>query len=212
MNTLMFIMMFSGVFFLNDKDAIESMEEAYHSFQASDYEEALDKLDDVIDIESEAYEAYFLRALSHSYVGNHQESINDYTFISDVKYMKRHVIFNNRGLEYAKINKNLEAIKDFTKAIEIYPKFAEAYNNRGHQLEEIGNYQGALIDYHKSIELADREDLAIYLYNAARLESVIGSENLAINLLNQALDLQPDFVEAKSLKDKFSVKFANIID
>lgn len=212
MNTLLFIMMFSSTLFLDNQEAREYMDKAGKAFSQSKYLQTVEYLDEVIEIEPDAYEAYYLRATSHSYLGNHEKSIADYTFIQDIMYLKRHVIFNNRGLEYAKLNQHQNAIKDFSKAIEIYPNFADAYNNRGHQLEEIGNFQGALIDYHKSIELANSSDLAIYCYNAARLESVIGSEKEAITLLNKALNINPDLSEAKELKSKFDKKFATVID
>jgi len=212
MNTLLFIMMFSSTLFLVNEDAREYMEKAGKEFSKSNYSKTVDYLDEVIEIESDAYEAYYLRAVSHSYLGNHEKSIADYTVIEDVMYLKRHIIFNNRGLEYAKLNQHQNAIKDFSRAIEIFPNYADAYNNRGHQLEEIGNFQGALLDYHKSIDLANSSDLAIFCYNAARLESVIGSEKEAISLLNQALKINPDFDLALNLKSKFDKKFANLID
>jgi len=39
--------------------------------------------------------------------------------------------YNDRGITYGKISQYDQTISDFNKAIEINPRFAEAYNNRG---------------------------------------------------------------------------------
>ena len=39
--------------------------------------------------------------------------------------------YNERGITYGKIGQYDQTISDFNKAIEINPRFAEAYNNRG---------------------------------------------------------------------------------
>lgn len=45
------------------------------------------------------------------------------------------------------------AIQDFTKAIELNPKFADAYSNRGVVKGNLQDYRGAIQDYNKAIEL-----------------------------------------------------------
>ena len=59
----------------------------------------------------------------------------------------------NSGLDKA-VSGNLKgAIADWTKAIEIYPKYALAYYNRAIAKHELQDYQGAIDDYTKAIEL-----------------------------------------------------------
>ena len=59
----------------------------------------------------------------------------------------------NSGIDKAESG-NLEgAIADWTKAIEIYPRFTYAYYNRGFVKHELQDYQGAIDDYTKAIEL-----------------------------------------------------------
>jgi len=50
-------------------------------------------------------------------------------------------------------NDYIGAIKDFSKAIELNPKFEEAYFNRGFTKYLLGDYSGAIKDYSKAIEL-----------------------------------------------------------
>ena len=49
------------------------------------------------------------------------------------------------------------AIEDYTKALEIYPKYAEAYANRGCTKEELGDKKGALSDWYEAVDLGDKE-------------------------------------------------------
>ncbi len=49
------------------------------------------------------------------------------------------------------------AIEDYTKALEIYPKYAEAYANRGCTKEELGDNKGALSDWYEAVDLGDKE-------------------------------------------------------
>ena len=46
------------------------------------------------------------------------------------------------------------AIADFTKAIELEPKFATAFNNRGNAKKALGNLQGAEADFQKVKKLS----------------------------------------------------------
>ena len=45
------------------------------------------------------------------------------------------------------------AIEDFSKAIELDPKNADAYHNRGNVYAKELRYQEAILDYSKAIEL-----------------------------------------------------------
>ena len=49
-----------------------------------------------------------------------------------------------------------KAISDYTKAIEINPRFAEAYYNRGLAYGKKGQYDKAISDYTKAIEINPR--------------------------------------------------------
>ncbi|HEX7414509.1 MAG TPA: tetratricopeptide repeat protein, partial [Bacteroidia bacterium] len=45
------------------------------------------------------------------------------------------------------------AIEDYTKAIELNPKYANAYMVRGMCKDELKDYNGSIQDYNKAIEL-----------------------------------------------------------
>lgn len=58
------------------------------------------------------------------------------------------------------------AIIEFTKAIEINPRYAEAYHERGLAYDAIGEYDLAISDYNKAIEINPSYERA---YNHRRL-------------------------------------------
>jgi tetratricopeptide (TPR) repeat protein len=70
---------------------------------------------------------------------------------------------DNRGAAYFKKGEYDKAIADETKAIEIDPKFAEAYVNRGIAYLAKGEHDKAIADFTKAIQL--KPDLAEAYYN-----------------------------------------------
>ena len=57
------------------------------------------------------------------------------------------------GLDKAKSGNLKGAIADWTKAIEMYPRYAGAYSNRGLARYKLGDLKGAIADYTKAIKL-----------------------------------------------------------
>ena len=71
------------------------------------------------------------------------------------------------------------AIVEFTKAIEINPRFAEAYHERGLAYDAKGEYDLAISDYNKALEINLRYERA---YNHRRLaKNAQGKNDLAIS-------------------------------
>ena len=56
-----------------------------------------------------------------------------------------------QGLPRSDLGEKQGAIADYSQALSINPKNAEAYNNRGIAKDELGNKEGACMDYKKAI-------------------------------------------------------------
>ena len=59
----------------------------------------------------------------------------------------------DRGTAKYALGNYKDAIADYSKAIEINPKYPIAYYNRGNIKEELNDLQGAMADYNKAIEI-----------------------------------------------------------
>ena len=72
------------------------------------------------------------------------------------------IAYYNRGVGCCIVGSYEEAIKDYSKAIELDGKFIPAYYNRGNAYCEKGSYEEAIKDYSKAIELDDKFVHAYY--------------------------------------------------
>ena len=86
------------------------------------------------------------------------------------------------------------AIKHYTKAIELKPDFPEAYYNRGATYYDKGDYNRAIEDYNKAIEI--QPDDAQAYSNRGVTYYKKGDYNRAIEDFNKAIEIQSDDAQA----------------
>ena len=72
------------------------------------------------------------------------------------------ISFYNQGIDKLRSRNYQGAIVDFSKAIELNPKFNEAYFNRGDMKVRLKDYQGAIDDFSKAIELDPQNAMAYF--------------------------------------------------
>ncbi|MFJ2989260.1 tetratricopeptide repeat protein [Collimonas sp. NPDC087041] len=65
-------------------------------------------------------------------------------------------IYYNRGQTLFRLAHYEQAIKDYDKALSVYPEYSYAYNGRGAAYLELKQYQRAMSDFDKTIELNPR--------------------------------------------------------
>ena len=80
------------------------------------------------------------------------------------------------------------AIINFTKAIELDPKYVLAYNNRGIAYDALKKYEESLADYIKAIELDPKYGDSYY------------NRGVAYKALGKTKEAEADFAKAKALE------------
>jgi len=94
-----------------------------------------------------------------------------------------------RGYAYNASGNYRDAFDAFSKAIELNPRFAEAYSNRGVSNYSLGNYQQAISDQGKAIEL--NPQFAAAYSNRGQTYSIIGNCQQALRDNDKAIELDP---------------------
>lgn len=62
-------------------------------------------------------------------------------------------LLHNRGLEFARLGLNPEALADFDKVVELNPSYPYVYSDRGLIKGRLGRYEEAMADYDRAIAL-----------------------------------------------------------
>ncbi len=95
-----------------------------------------------------------------------------------------------KGVENEKTGKDQEAIRDFTRAIELDPGNKYAFNSRALTKGKLGDYEGAIEDYTKGLEI-DPEDPLMYR-NRGVDKAILEDYTGAISDYNKVIEITPD--------------------
>jgi Tfp pilus assembly protein PilF len=130
---------------------------------------------------------YYEKGTDYLREGNLNEAITTLTKAITLKHNYSKA-FNNRGLAYYRQNKDIQAEKDFLKAIQFNPKDEKAHNNVAIVLCKQGQYSRALVYLNQAIVLmkeTERYHADVY-NNLAFVCTKKGMYKEAIEAYNQA--------------------------
>lgn len=139
---------------------------------------------------------------SFSNTKNYSNSFNFYDNIikCDVKLAEP---FFKRGVLFMSESKPLEAIADFSKALEINPVYISALMDRGAVYRSLGNLKSAIDDFKAILKINTNHINAGYNLAVCFYES--GDKKTAINLLNKILELDKNYKKASDLLQKIGI-------
>ena len=155
-------------------------------------------------------DAYLLRAAAKIEVNDQDGALNDY---------RKAAVFsdNEHYIAFACIGRILEgrgditgALYNYTKAIEVAPKFSGGYFNRGNLLHTKGNFTEAVHNYDMAISLSNVDYLAYY--NRALTYKALGNVEKFIEDINKTIDLNPGNVPAKVNRAYYELDQGNKCD
>ena len=96
-------------------------------------------------------EAYRYRANAFKDMGELAASAEDYSSL--IALEPEPIFYNRRGLVYEELEKWDDALADYTKTIELSPKWPIAYNNRGYVYLKQKKYVQAKADFETALKL-----------------------------------------------------------
>ncbi|MCL0055796.1 tetratricopeptide repeat protein [Dehalococcoidia bacterium] len=121
-------------------------------YHAGEYEEALQRFNWVIELDSKHTSAYNMRGLLYTLLKQYDLAIEDFSKAIELNPYYPAPRFN-RGLAYLNLEQYESAVWDFSKAIELNPGDADLYNNRGAAYYNQGQYERAIEDFSKALEI-----------------------------------------------------------
>lgn len=110
----------------------------------------------------------------------------------------------NRGIIHSYRNDLESALKDYNRALEVFPENAEAYANRGVAYIRMQRHDEALSDFNKALTLTPNIPAYVY-YNRASVFEALGQTKNAYKDLKKASALDPEWVLPRKELQRYHV-------
>ena len=163
------------------------------SYNKSEYEEAIEKYSEAIELNPNYEIAYYNRGLAKGNSKLYQEAISDFNKAIELNPNDADS-YSSRGISKGGLRQYQEAISDLNKAIELNQNHANAYNNRGIAKNNLELHREAIADYDKAIEL--NPNYAEAYSNRGVAKGKLGQYQEAISDFNKAIELNPNYANA----------------
>ncbi|HEY0067608.1 MAG TPA: tetratricopeptide repeat protein [Flavisolibacter sp.] len=166
-------------------------------FNKGNYGEAISCCNKAIELEPNGDIAYTNRGLAKSYVGRHEEAMEDHNKAIELN-PRNDSAYNGRGFAKIALGEYEEAITENSKAIELNSENFVAYNDRGFAKSKLKRNEEARMDFQEAIRLD--HTYANPHKHMAQLLINLGQLREALEEINKAVELKPDYIEAIQLK------------
>lgn len=115
------------------------------------WDEAISEYSKAINRDASFAPAYRYRANAFKAIGDLPATLDDYNAL--IALQPDALFFNRRGLVHEELHEFTAAAEDYTRAIELNPKWAIPYNNRGFVKMHLKDWEGAKQDLQTAISL-----------------------------------------------------------
>jgi len=112
--------------------------------------------------------------------------------------------YSYRGVQYIEQHKYQEAIRDLKKAIELNPRWVDAYSNLGYLSSKLNDYDQGIVYLNKAIEL-DSNYASAY-NNRAEIYTLEKKYDEALIDYNKAIKIKPNYHSAYSNRGNIFTK------
>lgn len=156
--------------------------------------EALQKLNQALELDRNCAEACFQRAGILADTRKYdRQALNDYSRAVELKPNETRY-HNMRGLFLLTRQQYDGAESDFTAALQSDPKYVQAWNNRGLVRLARGDYEAAIEDFSKAVEIDPTYADGFNNRGFAWFQAAVDAN--ALRDFNRTIELKPDFVNA----------------
>jgi tetratricopeptide (TPR) repeat protein len=175
------------------QDREVQLDNIYQKILNSHFEESIKALDEMLLNDSTYYPASYLRGMSHYFLGDHKEALNDFQRVLRQKGNYQHVYYFI-GMLYSYMPDYNMAIYHMSKEIDAFPHSAEPYFIRGTLYVKGYTYNKvmqsyALTDLNKAVSLDSSK--SSYYYELGLCEKFSFKRKEAIKSFNRAIKLDP---------------------
>ncbi len=157
---------------------------------------------------ADARECYFsagiaiqMQSTSRSEIKTCSNALN----LQNLRVRDKAATYVNRGILFAANEQYFEAVKDYERAMKLYPKFGAIYVNRGNLFFLGQSYDSAIMEYTKALNLDLRQDYIAYLNRGMAYEK-LGKLSNAESDYRLAIELAPEWSVAKSKLERVLLK------
>ena len=112
--------------------------------------------------------------------------------LGNLRLRDKAATYVNRGILYAANEQYQEAVKDYERAMKLYPKFGAIYVNRGNLFFLGQSYDSAILEYTKALNMDLRQDHVAYLNRGMAYEK-LGKLSNAESDYRLAIELAPEW-------------------
>lgn len=174
----------------NPKNIEALIYRAYSRIILKDYKGALSDCKQILRIDKDENEIYFIRGIAFYYLENNKEALDNLN-----EYLNYYPDFYIAYLYRARTNISIEnyndAIIDINKYIDKNNSDSEAYYLRGIAKIGIGNNNSAKIDLNKAIQIDDKNALYYYVRGLTNIRLELNQD--ALKDYNIASNLNPEY-------------------
>jgi tetratricopeptide (TPR) repeat protein len=187
--------------------------------ELEDYQGGIADCNDVLNINPNLPKAYLNRGMARFELEDYQGSLSDFNQVLQINPNIAEAYFN-RGLSQVGLENYQEALSDFNHSIQLNPNYTQAYLNRGYTRLQLGDNDGSIEDFDQALRLdrpaaqaffsqitptltddlntgdAENQQLAKGLVIQGYRRYELGEYQAALNAYTQALELDPNNIEA----------------
>ncbi|MBR5913539.1 MAG: tetratricopeptide repeat protein [Selenomonadaceae bacterium] len=183
----------------NAELAEEKFKEGQKIYNNNDFEKAILKFNEVIELNPNHAETYNLLGMSYYRLGKFEKAVENYTKAIELN-PKNASNYSGRGFSYEELGKYEEALADFQEAGRVFPNYRHIGKIISNIYFKMGRYEESLAEITDDIdryEFIDRghPDFGGYVQRA-KIYKELKKYDEAIADCNKAIEFKNDYAEA----------------